>query len=46
VVWGPAAYYDNGEDTAAMLRTFRRLSDLALTTEDTRNCILQKLQRW
>lgn len=45
VVLGPSTYYDDGQDTTAMLRTFHRLSDLSLTPEDTRKAVVQKLER-
>lgn len=42
VVDGPSTYYDEGERTAAMLRTFQRLAEIALSQEDTRRAISRK----
>lgn len=46
VVHGPSTYYDEGERTAAMLRTFQRLSELALSPEDTRQVIIRKKEEF
>lgn len=45
VVTGPAVYFDDAMDTAAMLRTFHRLNALALSAEDTEKSIVRKLER-
>ncbi|WP_418154778.1 helix-turn-helix domain-containing protein [Actinoalloteichus caeruleus] len=45
VVHGPSTYYDDGEDTTAMLRTFQRLCDLSLTPGDTKKAVIRKLER-
>lgn len=46
VVHGPSTYYDEGERTAAMLRTFQRLSELALSPEDSRNAFARKKEEF
>lgn len=43
VVHGPSTYYDEDERTAAMLRTFQRLTDLALSPANTRQAITRKI---
>lgn len=46
VVSGPSTYYDEGERTAAMLRTFQRLSELALSPADTQVAISRKIEEF
>lgn len=46
VVSGPSAYYDDPDRTAAMLRTFQRLSELALSPADTKNAINRKMKEF
>jgi len=46
VVHGPSTYYDEGERTAAMLRTFQRLTEIALSPEDTRSVITRKKEEF
>jgi hypothetical protein len=46
VVDGPSTYYDEDERTAAMLRTFQRLTDLALSPADTRHAIVSKIEEF
>lgn len=45
VVRGPSAYFDGSEDTEAMIRTFHRLIDLALTPSETGREMSRKLKR-
>ncbi|MGH3940441.1 MAG: helix-turn-helix domain-containing protein [Pseudonocardiaceae bacterium] len=46
VVHGPSTYYDESERTAAMLRTFQRLTQLALSPEETRRAITRKKEEF
>jgi uncharacterized protein DUF5753/helix-turn-helix protein len=41
VVYGPSTYFDNESDTAAMLRAFERLQELALGPEESARLIRQ-----
>jgi hypothetical protein len=43
VIHGPSTYYDEDEHTSAMLRTFQRLTELALSPADTRKAITRKI---
>lgn len=46
VVHGPSTYYDEGERTSAMLRTFQRLTELALDPDETRKAIARKKEEY
>jgi hypothetical protein len=41
VVYGPSTYFDSEADTAAMLRAFKRLEELALSPEESARLIRQ-----
>ncbi|GGM34506.1 transcriptional regulator [Longimycelium tulufanense] len=43
VVYGPSTYFDKTEDTNRLTRAFTRLRELALSPEDTRRVIEEKL---
>lgn len=46
-VYGPAVYHENEEDTAAFSRAFHRVRELALSSEDSRDLLMQKLkEQW
>lgn len=44
VLHGPYTYYDQPEDIEPMQRTFRRVRELALSSEDTRLLLLDRLK--
>ncbi|MCA1565837.1 MAG: helix-turn-helix domain-containing protein [Acidobacteria bacterium] len=46
VVHGPSTYYDEGERTGVMIRTFQRLGEIALSPEDTHTAINRKREEF
>jgi hypothetical protein len=41
VVYGPSTYFDDESDTAALLRAFERLEELAASAEESARLIRQ-----
>jgi hypothetical protein len=44
IVYGPSTYFDDENDTAALLRAFTRIQDLALDSAGTVELVRKKLQ--
>lgn len=44
VVYGPSTYYGEDVDTAALLRTFKRFRELALSPDESKQLIRKKLE--